>query len=72
MSQNNKVLNNDVFNGWLVWAQNETQCTGSIEDVNVDVYTMSGQKLCFNVSPTIQTNYLLEVLNSNGSFEKNI
>ena len=55
------MLNNDVFNGWLVWAQNETMQTGDIEDVSVDVYTMNGQKINFKVSPTLQTNDLLEV-----------
>ncbi|KAB7498647.1 Sorting nexin-17 [Armadillidium nasatum] len=60
LSQDARVLNSDIFNGWLVWAQNETQHINGMEEVVLDVYLMNGQKFNFKVSPTLQTNDLLE------------
>ncbi|RXG59858.1 Sorting nexin-17 [Armadillidium vulgare] len=60
LSQDARVLNSDIFNGWLVWAQNETQHINGMEEVVLDVYLMNGQKFTFKVSPTLQTNDLLE------------
>lgn len=62
MSQDPRVLNSDVFNGFLVSAQNETQRVGGWQDeVPIDVYLMSGQKVTLNVPATLQTDDLLEV-----------
>lgn len=44
-----------------MWAQNETQHINGMEEVVLDVYLMNGQKFTFKVSPTLQTNDLLEV-----------
>lgn len=56
------MLNNDVFNGFLVSAQNETQRAGGGQDeVPIDIYMMSGQKVTLSVPPTLQTDDLLEV-----------
>lgn len=62
MSQDPRVLNSDVFNGFLVSAQNETQRVGGWQDeVPIDVYLMSGQKVTLSVPATLQTDDLLEV-----------
>lgn len=56
------MLNSDVFNGFLVSAQNETQRVGGWQDeVPIDVYLMSGQKVTLSVPATLQTDDLLEV-----------
>ncbi|CAL4091031.1 unnamed protein product, partial [Meganyctiphanes norvegica] len=61
LSQDQRVLNNDVFNGFLVSAQNETQRgVGGAEEVPIDVYMMSGIKITLRVPPTLQTDDLLE------------
>nr|XP_045616119.1 sorting nexin-17-like [Procambarus clarkii] len=61
LSQDPRVLNNDVFNGFLVSAQNETQRAGGGQDeVPIDIYMMSGQKVTLSVPPTLQTDDLLE------------
>ncbi|XP_071518793.1 sorting nexin-17-like isoform X2 [Panulirus ornatus] len=61
LSQDPRVLNNDVFNGFLVSAQNETQrAGGGQDDVPIDIYMMSGQKVTLNVPATLQTDDLLE------------
>ena len=63
MSQDPNVVNNDVFNGFLVWAQNEThRPDGGPEEVTLDVYLMNGQKIPIKVPATLQTNDLLEVV----------
>lgn len=62
VSQDPRVLNNDVFNGFLVSAQNETQrAGGGQDDVPIDIYMMSGQKVTLRVPATLQTDDLLEV-----------
>ncbi|XP_042240222.1 sorting nexin-17-like isoform X2 [Homarus americanus] len=61
LSQDPRVLNNDVFNGFLVSAQNETQRVGGGQDeVPIDIYMMSGQKVTLSVPATLQTDDLLE------------
>ncbi|KAK7068085.1 Sorting nexin-17 [Halocaridina rubra] len=61
LSQDPRVLNNDVFNGFLVSAQNETQRAGGGQDeVQIEIYMMSGQKVTLSVPATLQTDDLLE------------
>ncbi|XP_069980292.1 sorting nexin-17 [Penaeus vannamei] len=61
LSQDQRVLNNDVFNGFLVSAQNETQRAGGSQDeVLIDIYLMNGQKITLSVPATLQTDDLLE------------
>ncbi|KAK3887262.1 hypothetical protein Pcinc_008617 [Petrolisthes cinctipes] len=61
LSQDPRVLNSDVFNGFLVSAQNETQRVGGWQDeVPIDVYLMSGQKATLSIPATLQTDDLLE------------
>lgn len=56
------MLNNDVFNGFLVFAQNETQRAGGGQDeVPIDIYLTSGQKVTLTIPATLQTDDLLEV-----------
>ncbi|XP_066962036.1 sorting nexin-17-like isoform X1 [Macrobrachium rosenbergii] len=63
LSQDPRVLNNDVFNGFLVSAQNETQRAGGGQDeVQIDIYMMSGQKVTLSIPATLQTDDLLEKL----------
>lgn len=62
VSQDPRVLNNDVFNGFLVFAQNETQRAGGGQDeVPIDIYLTSGQKVTLTIPATLQTDDLLEV-----------
>lgn len=61
LSQDPRVLNNDVFNGFLVFAQNETQRAGGGQDeVPIDIYLTSGQKVTLTIPATLQTDDLLE------------
>ncbi|XP_076039962.1 sorting nexin-17-like [Oratosquilla oratoria] len=60
LSQDPRVLNNDVFNGFLVSAQNETQRSGGPEEVMLDVFLMNGQKITLKVPATLQTDDVLE------------
>ncbi|XP_033727766.1 sorting nexin-17-like [Pecten maximus] len=63
VSQDPKIANSDVFNGFLLSAQQETQKEAS-EDVVLDVYLMNGHKITVNIKSTDQTDDVLEAVAS--------
>lgn len=60
VSQDIRVSSSELFMGFLLSAQIETSKESSAH-VDVDMYLMSGQKLCLQVSSTAPTNQVLEV-----------
>lgn len=59
VSQDQKISNSDVFNGFLLSAQQETQKEQS-EAVVLDMYLMNGHKISINIMSTDQTDDVLE------------
>ena len=63
LSQEPRVLQNRHFNGFLTAAQHDTYMSGApIEDVNVHVYLMNGQKITVQATDGMQTQYLLKLV----------
>lgn len=63
ISQNSKILSDEVFNGFLLNAQQETQ-NQKQEDVELDIYLMNGQKVSIKILSTLQTDDVLETVAS--------
>ena len=63
MSQEWRVLKNRHFNGFLAAAQHETYMGGGeVEEVNITVHLMNGQRLVLTATDAMQTQHLLQVL----------
>ena len=60
VSQDSKVFSSEVFNGFLVSAQLETQ-SAAPEQVTLDVYLLNNYRISVTVSSTLQTDDVLEV-----------
>ena len=54
------MFSSEVFNGFLVSAQLETQ-SASPEQVSLDVYLLNNYRVSVTVSSTLQTDDVLEV-----------
>ncbi|XP_013392676.1 sorting nexin-17 [Lingula anatina] len=64
ISQNPQIANSDVFNGFFLSAQQETQHEEP-ERVTLDVFLMNGHKITVNILSTDQTEDVLETVASN-------
>lgn len=62
-SQNPAIANSDIFNSFLLNAQQETQ-KESPENVTLDIFLMNGHKISLNITSTDQTEDILEALAS--------
>lgn len=63
ISQEPKIANSDIFNGFLLKAQQETQKETS-ESVSMDLYLMNGYKITVKIMSTDQTEEVLEAVAS--------
>jgi len=63
ISQEPAIANSDVFNGFLLQAQQETQ-KEQAENVVLDVFLMNGHKITINIVSTDQTEEVLEGVSS--------
>ncbi|XP_053382758.1 sorting nexin-17-like isoform X1 [Mercenaria mercenaria] len=63
VSQEAAIANSDVFNSFLLTAQQETQ-KEQPENVSLDVYLMNGHKISVNIISTDQTEDVLETVAS--------
>ncbi|XP_022105765.1 sorting nexin-17-like isoform X1 [Acanthaster planci] len=63
VSQDQKIANSDLFNGFLLSAQKETRRETPME-AKLDVYLMNGHKITVNIMSTDQTDDVLEVVAS--------
>lgn len=61
VSQEVAIANSDIFNSFLLTAQQETQ-KEQPENVNLDVYLMNGHKITVNIISTDQTEDVLETV----------
>ncbi|ESO85974.1 hypothetical protein LOTGIDRAFT_235573 [Lottia gigantea] len=59
LSQDVKICNSDIFNGFLLNAQQETQKEAP-EKVTLNVFLMNGHKITVNINSTDQTDDVLE------------
>ncbi|XP_043229978.1 sorting nexin-17-like [Amphibalanus amphitrite] len=59
VSQDSKVFSSEVFNGFLVSAQLETQ-SAAPEQVTLDVYLLNNYRISVTASSTLQTDDVLE------------
>ncbi|VDI64927.1 sorting nexin-17 [Mytilus galloprovincialis] len=63
VSQEPRIANSDIFNGFLLKAQQETQKETS-EAVTLDVFLMNGYKITVKIMSTDQTEDVLETVAS--------
>ncbi|XP_033100684.1 sorting nexin-17-like [Anneissia japonica] len=63
LSQDARVANSDVFNGFLISAQKETE-KGIPESVELNVYLMNGHKITVDIMSTDQAEDVLEAVAS--------
>ncbi|XP_071941803.1 sorting nexin-17-like [Antedon mediterranea] len=61
LSQDARVANSDVFNGFLISAQKETE-KGIPESVELNVYLMNGHKITVDIMSTDQAEDVLEAV----------
>ena len=62
VSQDQRVANSDLFNGFLLSAQKETRKEKPVE-AKLDVFLMNGHKITVNIMSMDQTDDVLEVSN---------
>ncbi|XP_071496097.1 sorting nexin-17-like [Diadema antillarum] len=63
VSQDPRIANSDIFNGFLLTSQKETRREEPI-DVELDVYMMNGSRVKVNIKSTDQTDDVLEKVTS--------
>lgn len=59
IGQDPRLVNSDLFNGFLLSAQQETSCEKS-QEVNLDVYLMNGYRILLKVLTTERSDQVLE------------
>ena len=60
VGQDPQLVNADLFNGFLLSAQQETSCV-KCQEVPLDVFLMNGYKISLNIMTTERSDQVLEV-----------
>jgi len=60
VGQDPQLVNTDLFNGFLLSAQQETSCV-KCQEVPLDVFLMNGYKISLSIMTTERSDQVLEV-----------